>query len=133
MSNSDIKNKIVLIILGALAFGFGIMTIKSGSFALFGGVAGKEFAGQYIPLVLWFNFMAGFFYTITGVGIVLNKSWAVSLAKALALSTALVFIIFGVLVMSGTDYETKTVAAMTVRTLFWFLIFLASNKLISKN
>ena len=58
---SDRNKRVISFALGLLAIGFGVMTLKSGGFALFGGVEGKEFAGQYVPFVLWFNFIAGFF------------------------------------------------------------------------
>ncbi len=33
---------------------------------LFDGEAARTAAGAYVPLVLWFNFIAGFAYVITG-------------------------------------------------------------------
>lgn len=66
------REKIIALVLGLLAIGFGVMTVKSGGFALFGGIEGKEFAGKYVPFVLWFNFIAGFFYAISGLGIILK-------------------------------------------------------------
>ena len=116
------REKIIDLIFGLLAIGFGVMTIKSGGFALFGGIEGKEFAGKYVPFVLWFNFIAGFFYVISGIGIILRTKWALKISFALAILTSLVFIAFGVHIFLGNAYEMRTVGAMTVRSLFWFLI-----------
>lgn len=116
------REKIIALIFGLLAIGFGAMTIKSGGFALFGGIEGKEFAGKYAPFVLWFNFIAGFFYVISGIGITLRTKWALKISFTLAILTSLVFIAFGVHIFLGNPYEMRTVGAMTVRSLFWFLI-----------
>lgn len=117
------KNKIIIgFILGLLAIGFGVMTIKSGGFALFGGVEGKEFAGQYVPFVLWFNFIAGFFYVISGGGIILKTKWALKLSIALAALTLIVFLGFGIHIFLGNSYETRTIGAMSIRAIFWIII-----------
>lgn len=126
------KEKIIILILGLFAIGFGIITIKSGGFALFGGEAGKEFAGKYVPFVLWFNFLAGFLYVVTGVGILLKKKWSVVLAKTLATSTVLIFMAFGIYILTGGEYEMRTIGAMTVRSLFWIVISLLTTKAIKR-
>ena len=125
------REKIIALIFGLLAIGFGAMTIKSGGFALFGGIEGKEFAGKYVPFVLWFNFIAGFFYVISGIGITLRTKWALKLSFALATFTLLVFIVFGVHIFLGNPYEMRTVGAMTVRTVFWTFISVSLMKMSS--
>lgn len=124
--------KIIVLILGLFAIGFGVMTIKSGGFALFGGVAGKEFAGKYVPFVLWFNFIAGFFYVLSGIGIILKTKWAIKLSSALASLTLLVFLAFGIHIFLGKPYEMRTIGAMTVRSIFWIFISLFLLKLYFK-
>ena len=123
------KEKVTNLFLGLIAIGFGVMTIKTGGFALFGGVEGKEFAGRYVPFVLWFNFIAGFFYVIVGIGIIIKKAWSLILAKILAITTILVFAGFGIHVLSGGDYEMRTVGALTVRSLFWIFISIVLMKI----
>lgn len=116
------KEKTLAVVLGLLAIGFGIMTIKSGGLALFGGESGRGFAGKYVPFVLWFNFIAGFFYVISGIGIILRTKWAVKLSTALATLTILVFIAFGIHIFLDKAYEMRTVGAMIVRSVFWIFI-----------
>lgn len=125
------KNSIIIFVIGLMAIGFGVITIMSGGFALFGGEAGEEFAGNYVALVLWFNFISGFFYIISGLGVVLKKNWGVITAKILAQSTVVVFLVFLVMVLSGVEYEIRTMGAMTVRSVFWVVLFLVSRKLIT--
>ena len=99
---------------------FGAVTVFAGGNVLFGG--GAKAAGDYVPFVVWFNFLAGFAYVAAGVGLWKARPWATALALGLAVLTALVFAAFGVYAVSGGAYEPRTVAAMTVRTVLWTII-----------
>ncbi|MDO9189485.1 MAG: hypothetical protein Q7U24_06425 [Sulfurimicrobium sp.] len=105
-----------------LAVGFGLLTIKAGGAILFGDVAARTAAGNYVPFVLWFNFLAGFAYTAAGIGLWLRQRWAVWMAAAIAAATILTFAAFGVHIYSGGAYELRTVIAMSLRTLVWVAI-----------
>ncbi len=109
-------------VLSLIALAFGLMTIKEGGTVLFGGEAARMTAGDYVPFVLWFNFIAGFAYVVAGIGLWLQRRWAVGLAIAIATATVLTFVAFGVHVYSGGAYEQRTVAAMSLRSLIWILI-----------
>jgi len=132
MNISTNKKILLLRILSFFVIVFGVMTIYSGGFALFGGVSGKEFAGKYVPFVLWFNFIAGFFYVICGVGVFFDKEWTLKLAKLILGSTGIVFILFGDFVISGGEYEIRTIEAMTFRSIFWIVVVKALRKLTLK-
>lgn len=122
--------KIVLRVVAVIALLFGLLTIKSGGSVLFGPEASKLAAGNAVGFVLWFNFMAGFLYVIAGIGLWMEKGWAVWLAGLIALLTALVFIAFGVHISGGGLYENRTIAAMTLRFTLWtFIFFFARKKL----
>jgi hypothetical protein len=45
-----------------VAIQFGLMTIKEGGAVLLGNEAAVAAAGNYVPFVLWFNFLSGFAY-----------------------------------------------------------------------
>lgn len=103
-----------------IAVVFGAATIFSGGRVLFGeGAAG---AGDYLPYIVWFNFLAGFAYVAAGIGLWLRKPWAAGLSIALALLTALFFAALGGHIAAGAAYEMRTVAAMTLRTVLWIAI-----------
>lgn len=117
-------------ILAIAAMIFGALTIVSGGQALFGGPQRSFDFGNVVPVVLWFNFLAGFVYVAAGIGLFLRRSWGVGLAVVLAFATVLVFAIFGIHVATGGAYEMRTVAAMTLRSAFWVMLaFLAMRKL----
>jgi len=75
--------------------------------------------GNYLPFVLWFNFLAGFFYVLAGAGIWMQQRWAARLSVAIAGLTVLVFLAFGIHIFSGGVYEVRTVAALSLRSLVW--------------
>lgn len=112
---------------------FGLMTIKEGGAVLLGNEAARTAAGNYVPFVLWFNFVSGFAYVAAGVGLWMQQRWAVWLAVAIAASIALVFAAFGLHVYSGGAYELRTVVAMSMRTLVWVTITSVATQALLRN
>lgn len=122
MTTSKQQRGIAIWVISLVAVGFGLLTIKEGGTVLFGDEASRATAGNYVPFVLWFNFLAGFAYVVAGVGLWMRQRWAVWLAIAIAAVTTLTFAAFGVHVVSGGAYEARTVIAMSLRTLVWVVI-----------
>ncbi|MDQ1314722.1 MAG: hypothetical protein QG662_831 [Pseudomonadota bacterium] len=119
---SQTKRSVSIRAISLVAVGFGLLTIKEGGAVLFGDAAARTAAGNYVPFVLWFNFLAGFAYVVAGIGLWRQQRWAAWLAAAIALATALAFAAFGAHVASGGAYEQRTVIAMSLRTLVWAVI-----------
>jgi len=111
-----------------IAVVFGILTIKSGGSVLFIDGEARRAAGNYVDFVLWFNFSAGFFYVATGIGIWLKKAWAPAAAITIAALTLLVFAAFGIHIFYGGEYEQRTVAAMTLRSVVWIVIAITAYR-----
>ncbi|MBI5625885.1 MAG: hypothetical protein HY935_01590 [Nitrosomonadales bacterium] len=101
---------------------FGLLTIKEGGAVLFGDEAARIAAGNYVPFVLWFNFVSGFAYVVAGIGLWLQQRWSAWLAAAIATAIVLTFTAFGMHINSGGAYEQRTVIAMIMRTLVWVVI-----------
>lgn len=101
---------------------FGLVTIVSGGRALFGNAEIRAAMGHTVPFVLWFNFLAGFLYVLAGAGLLWGKRWAAHLSLLLAISTLAIFAAFGVHVFGGGAYETRTLGAMSLRSLFWVAV-----------
>ncbi len=106
-------------LLGVIATVFGVVTLLKGGHVLFGGPAARAEAGDIVMFVLVFNFSAGFAYVTSGVATLLARAWTIWVARALALSTLVVFAALGAHVLSGGAYELRTVIAMTIRSGFW--------------
>jgi len=98
---------------------FGLMTIVSGGSVIFGGEGIKKLAGDYIPFVVWFNFIAGFAYFVAGAGLWKNRSWSAPLSLAISLLTGIVFLVFLGYVASGTPFEMRTMIALLFRGGLW--------------
>ncbi len=105
-----------------IAVMFGLLTIKSGGSVLFIDGSARQAAGNYVPFVLWFNFLAGFVYVITGAGLWLQKQWAVRLSFLIVVATFIVYVILGLYILGGGLYEIRTIIAMGFRTIIWAFI-----------
>ena len=101
---------------------FGALTVFSGGRALFGDAAARAAVGQAVGFVLWFNFLAGFFYVLAGLGLWLGQPWARHLAWALVIGTALVAAAFAWHVLNGGGFEPRTVGALALRLGFWIAV-----------
>lgn len=121
MSTYSPKNWLGRIAAG-VALAFGVLTVLSGGYVLFGGVAGQVAAGDAVPFVVWFNFLSGFIYILAGIGIAMGRHWATRMAIALAVAIATVFALFGLHVVQGGAFEMRTVGAMTLRLVVWVAI-----------
>lgn len=105
--------------LALVAIAFGVLTLKEGGDVLFGGGDARAAAGDYVPFVLWFNFLAGFAYVAAGLGLWLRQQWARFMATAIFLATLLVFAALAAHIFLGGLYEPRTLVAMSVRTFVW--------------
>lgn len=112
------RNRTGTVALSLFAVLFGLLTIVVGGSVLFNETA-AETMGNYVPFVLVFNFVAGFFYVIAGLGMLKEQTWAARLSMVIAASTILVFVAFGVHVFSGGLYENQTPVALTLRSFVW--------------
>ena len=117
-----------LVAAGAVAVLFGLATIWSGGQALFGSTAARAAAGNVVPFVLWFNFIAGFGYVLAGAGLLLRQRWAVFISIVIAIATIAVFAALGVHIAMGGAYEMRTVFAMVLRSAVWIAIALMAAR-----
>ena len=118
--------------------GFGLLTLfLSGSviFNLF-GIRAKE--GNYVPFVVWANFISSILYLVAAYGLLKIKKWSVWLLVISAVILVAAFTGLKIHISDGGLYEGKTVNAMIFRMGLTILLALASyfllkNKQLSKN
>jgi len=108
-----------------LAMIFGLATLFSGGNVLFGADEARVLAGAYVPFVVWFNFIAGFFYVLAAIGIWLGRSWAFGLSAFIAAATAVAALAFAIQVFQGGAFELRTVGALALRVGVWAVIAMA--------
>lgn len=109
-------------IAAGVAILFGLLTVLSGGRALFGNEAARAAAGDAVPFVLWFNFIAGFAYVVAGIGLFLRHRPAVWVSIGILVTTFLVMSAFGLHIAQGGAFEMRTVGAMILRTGVWAAI-----------
>jgi len=115
-------------ILSVIAVVFGLLTLKAGGSVIFNIGSARQVEWNFVPFVVWFNFLSGFFYIAAGIGLWLQRRWAVTLSIALVISISITYIVFGIHVLNGGPYEMRTVYAMALRTFVWGVISIVSHK-----
>tara|TARA_B100001939_G_scaffold342104_1_gene352712 strand:- start:7608 stop:8051 length:444 start_codon:yes stop_codon:yes gene_type:complete len=121
MSNHR-KHRIWLRAAGVIAVLFGLLTIREGGTVLLWSEWARLAVGNYVPFVVWFNFIAGFAYVAAGLALWFQWRWAGLLTFTIAAITLAVFAIFGMYVAGGGVYEMRTVVAMSLRSLIWIVL-----------
>lgn len=116
--------------LAFIAVAFGALTIKEGGGVLFGPDAARAAAGDFVPFVLWSNFLLGFVYVAAGLGLWLRQRWGLLLAALIVAVTLATFAAFALHIARGGAFEARTLVAMSVRTLVWGLIYFAARRLL---
>lgn len=120
-------------IAGFVAIAFGLLTLKEGGLILFGSAQYAKAVGQYVPFVLWFNFIAGFFYILAGVCIFRQRRAGAILSMLIAVLTVGVFGAFVVHIVLDGAYQQRTLIAMSVRSVVWIILAVfAHGKLIGR-
>lgn len=118
--------------------GFGLLTLFLSASVIFDlfGIRAKE--GNYVPLVVWANFISSILYLVAAYGLLKMKKWPVWLLVISAVFLVAAFIGLKIHISEGGLYEAKTVNAMIFRIGLTTLLalvsyFLFKNKQLSKN
>lgn len=133
MKSTPWGNKGWLRVAAVVATLFGLLTIREGGAVIFVDGAGRQAAGDYVSFVVWFNFLAGFVYFISGIGLWFRRPWAARLALGIVVATVIVFAAFGLHVLNGGAYENRTLVAMSLRSIIWIAIAATSYLALIKN
>lgn len=132
MTNNTITEKfrvnrpISIWIISSIALIFGFLTLKSGGEVLFIDGDARQAAGDYVPFVLWFNFVAGLFYIVAAIRLWTMKKCTVWLTLAITFSTLIIFALLAIHIITGGSYEMRTVYAMILRSVVWSAITIYS-------
>ena len=105
--------------LGAAAALFGLATLAASSGVLFGPASARALAGDIVPFVVWFNFLAGFAYLAAAAGLWRARRWGHRLALAIALATLGAGAAFAWVALAGAPVEPRTGAALGFRFAGW--------------
>ena len=126
MTKSIDSRPTYILIAAIIAILFGALTIISGGSVIFLSESARA-AGDIVPFVVWFNFLAGFAYVISGIGLYKWRQWAIYLSMIIAVLTMLVFAGLGFHILNGGAFEMRTVIAMAFRLFMWTVIALLAK------
>jgi len=129
--STESERGFVVWLITVIAVVFGLLTIKAGGAVIFIDGADRLAAGNYVPFVLWFNFLAGFVYIITGAGLWMQRRWAVKLSVFIVVATVIIYALLGLHILGGGLYEERTVIAMSLRSVVWVFIAIFAHRKIS--
>jgi hypothetical protein len=104
------------------AAALGALTIISGGLVLFGPETAQRAAGDAVPFVLIFNFVAGFAYLVGAAALWQNHRAARWIAQAIGIATLVVLASFAVTALTGAPVELRTALALPFRAAFWLVI-----------
>ncbi|MGZ5244992.1 MAG: hypothetical protein ACXWDO_03295 [Bacteroidia bacterium] len=109
--------KLLFYLVVILLTGFGLLTLFLSASVIFDLFHIREKEGNYVPFVVWANFVASLLYLVSAYGLVKAKSWTYKLLLLAALVLFIAFIGLIIHIQSGGIYETKTIYALIFRTL----------------
>lgn len=115
-------------LMSIVAVAFGLMTILGGAGVLVEGDTARRVAGDHVPFVIGFNFLAGFLYVAAGIGIWTRAGWSVVVSIGIVVGTADVLLALVVYALAGGSYEIRTMVAMALRTGVWLALALGAHR-----
>ncbi len=123
------RRQITLKVAGVLLAAFALVTLYMSSSVLFDLFGVREKVGNYVPFVVFANFIASLLYLIAVYGIFTNKRWPGKLLLITAGLLGLCLAWFLFYIRGGGIYEKQTTVALPMRTgitlvfaaIVWFL------------
>ena len=117
---------------------FALLTLFLSSSVIFNLFGIREKEGNYVPLVVWANFISSILYLAAAYGLFKMKKWSVWLLVISVVILVAAFIGLKLHISEGGLYEVKTLNAMIFRIGLTALLavasyFLLQNKQLSKN
>ncbi len=120
-------------LLATILAAFGFITFFLSSSLIFDlfGIRAKQ--GNYVPIVVWANFISSIFYLFSAYGFVRNRKWTSKLLKMTSALLIAAFAGFIIHVSNGGIYETKTIGAMIFRIAITLGFAILANYTINKH
>lgn len=115
-----------------LLSGFGLLTLFLSSSVIFDLFGIREKEGNYVLFVVLANFICGFLYLLSAYGFIKSEKWLTKILGAAFFVLAVAFVALLFHIQSGGIYETKTVKAMTFRTILTVVFTVLSYFTVTK-
>lgn len=108
---------------------FGLLTLFLSSSVLFDVFGIREKAGNYVPIIVWANFISSFIYLLIAYYFFSIKKWSGILLLIATMILIIAFIGLRIYINFGGDFETKIIGALYFRIYFTLILSLAAYKI----
>jgi len=112
-------------ILGLFIAIFGLLTLYLSGSIIFDLFGVREAQGNYVPFVIWANFISSLIYLVSAYGVISKQSWTPKLLSGSVIILLITGVGFYFYVQAGGVHEAKTSAAIPFRivvtSVFMFL------------
>jgi hypothetical protein len=125
-------NIIIRNTIGALLLLFGGITLLMSSAVLLDLFDIRSKQGNYVPFIVWANWICGFIYLAAAYGFFTKQIWTRNILSSAALILIVGFVSLLFHITSGGLYEQKTVMAMVFRTVMTLGFALLAHYYINK-
>lgn len=119
-------------ILAIILLAFGLLTLFLSGSVIFDLFGIREMEGNYVPFIVWANFVSSIIYLFAVYGLIKSKKWTFFVLGASFLILFFSFIALQVYIDGGGIYEEKTVKAMIFRSsvtaIFALITYYTINK-----
>ena len=105
---------------------FALLTLFLSTSIIFNLFNIREKEGNYVPFIVWANFICSILYLIAAYGLIKLKKWPTSLLALSAVILIAAFVGLKVHISNGGIYELKTVNAMMFRITVTIVFALAA-------
>lgn len=126
------RNKLFKYVIAVVLIAFASLTIFMSSSVLFDWFGIREKQGDYVPFIVWTNFIAGFLYLVSAYGFLKAKEWSFKILLNLTILFVIALIALALYINYDGAFEIKTVKAMLFRTgltiLFFVLVYFNLKK-----
>lgn len=109
------KNKVFRYVIAIALIAFASATLFMSNSVIFDWFGIREKEGDYVPFIVYTNFIAGLLYLISAYGLIKAKKWTLRVLIGTALLLATALIALALHINSGGIFELKTVGAMIFR------------------
>lgn len=103
-------------ILAFILTAFGLLTLFLSGSVIFDLFGIREMEGNYVPFIVWANFVSSIIYLVAVYGIIKSKKWSFYVLGVSFLILFFSFIALQLYIDAGGIHEAKTVKAMIFRS-----------------
>ncbi|MGB3342996.1 MAG: hypothetical protein WBA61_03710 [Aequorivita sp.] len=109
------RNKVFRYLIAIVLIAFASATLFMSSSVIFDWFGIREREGDYVPFIVWTNFIAGLLYLVAAYGLLKAEKWAFWILIGTTLFLAIALVVLALYINSGGAFELKNVGAMGFR------------------